>query len=536
MRKIKNKVCLIFLISIGLFSCTKDFESINSDPNHPTKVEPDFLFTSSILNTMNLYGGSMNRVVFFNYTQHFSGFQGEFQRYTYSDVNDNTYWANTYIDCLQPLNQIEESYKNDPTYHNRVIIANIWKNYILSNTVSIWGNVPTDKALLGTSSVPYQKEKDIYFSLLDNLKVLADSINLSGDKYSSAADQVYQGDLLKWKKFATTLRLKLAIRISNAAPNGDPAKAKEVIEEIAGNENNTIISDSETAAAKWGTTSDTWNPLYDEVVYKYSANVAHIPVACESMMYYTLPYGDPRITVFAQPAKQGPQIGKYFGQNISYGGGGLYSQTSIINPHTGLKQDDYSYIGERFLKPDAEFVFLSYAESCFLKSEAALKGWWNNNSASANYYKGIDASFTHYGLGNQAAAYKETPGIKWGTSSDTVGRKAEFYDWLQISTSYIPAGDYERQIAMQYWLAIPMQEVDAWALIRRTRLLDLEPQFATYSGDFAYVPNRIPYPSSEYKTNPNEVKKAVENLNGPDDLNTKLWFAKPIVKNQFLPH
>jgi len=519
-----------------VLSCTKNFEDINHDPNHPTIVEPDFLLTTSIMNTMDLYDGSMNRVVFFNYTQHFSGFQGEFQRYTYSDANNNTYWSNTYINCLQPVHQIVKSYSDKPAYRNRVLIARIWKDYILSNTVSIWGGIPTTAALNGDPAVPYTKEEDVYYFLLDDLKVLADSINLSGDKYSDIADKVYGGNLLKWKKFANTLRLKLAIRISNDAPNGNPEVARKAIAEIAQDEANTITSDAESAAANWGTTSDAWNPLYDEVIYKYTANKAHIPVVCESLVYYTVPYNDPRITVYAQPAKQGPHQGEYFGQNISYGGGGEYA-SGITNPHTNLKQDDYSYIGESFLKPDAEYVFLSYAESCLLKAEAALKGWWPNNTAETYYYKGIDASFAHYGLSSaQATQYKNTPGIKWGTASDTTGHEAEFYDWIHIATSYVPAGDYLRQIVMQYWLAIPMQEVEAWALIRRTRLLDFEPQFATYSGDFLYVPHRLPYPSSERKTNTGEAQKAVELLGGPDDLYTKLWFALPIKKNPYLPH
>lgn len=527
---------ILFITIAALFSCTDNFEEINHDPNHPTKVDPDFLLTASIFNTMNLYDGSMNRVVFFNYTQHFSGFQGEFQRYTYSDVNDNNYWSDTYIDCLQPVHQIEVNYGDNPAYHNRVSIARIWKDYILSNTVSIWGGVPTDAALNGDPAVPYTPEEDIYYALLDDLKVQAESIDLSADTYSDVADKIYGGDLLKWKKFANTLRLKLAIRISNPAPNGNPEVAQQVIQEIAQDEANIISSDDETAAANWGTTSDTWNPLYDEIIYRYEANKAHIPVVCESMIYYMKPYNDARLAVYAQPAKQGPNEGEYFGQNISYGGGMEYARVSV-NPHTNLKQDDYSYIGEWFLKPDAEYVFLSYAESCFLRAEAALKGWWPNASADTYYYQGIDASFSHYGLSDSdAQAYKDTPGIQWGTASDTTGREAEFYDWMQIATSYVPAGDYMRQIAMQYWLAIPMQEVEAWALIRRTRLLDFEPQFATYSGDFLYVPQHIPYPSSEYKTNTNEVQQAVQWLGGTDDLYSELWFALPIVKNPYLPH
>ncbi|MFC3362002.1 SusD/RagB family nutrient-binding outer membrane lipoprotein [Pedobacter fastidiosus] len=84
-------------------------------------------------------------------------------------------------------------------------------------------------------------------------------------------------------------------------------------------------------------------------------------------------------------------------------------------------------------------------------------------------------------------------------------------------------------------MAIPGQGVDAWALIRRSRVLEFQPQFATYDGDYAYLPNRIIYPSDELNTNAAEVNKAIQGLNGPDNLKTKLWFSLPTKKNPFLP-
>ncbi len=525
------KSILIFsIVLLGLFSCTANFEEINSNPNNPVKVDPAFLLTTSQRQTLNLYGGNMNGVVFYNYTHHFSGFQGEFQRYNFSVSSTNEYWSNTYVSSLQPVNQIVELYKEDPAYKNRVLIAKIWKAYIYSNTVSIWGSIPMAASLQGTAAVEYQKEQDVYYALLDQLKEYSDAIDLSGDKYVAISDKIYGGDLLKWKKFANTLRFRLALRISNA----DPVKAKSVIQEISLNSTGIISSLAETAAMTWGTTSDAWSYLYNRVVYNYTANKATIAVLNESLVYHTLPYGDARLPIYGQPAKQGPSIGKYFGQNIAYGGGGGY--TSRANPHSLLKQDDYSYIGARFLKPDAEYVFLSYAEACFLKAEAALKGWWKDANSQNYYYEGIDASYNHYGLSAaQATTYKNTLGIKWGTESDTIGRGALFQDWMGICSSYIKANDYSRQIVMQHWLAIPNQGVDAWALIRRTRVLEFEPQFATYDGEYKYIPDRIPYPGSEYSTNPAEVAKAVTILGGPDELYTKLWFGLPNVKNPNLP-
>ena len=525
-----KSILIYILIIIGLISCTENFEEINSNPNNPTKVEPDFLFTTSQFETLNLYGGEMNRIIFFNYTHHFAGFQGEFQRYTYSVGSNNNYWEDTYVRCLQPVNQIIELFENDPIYTNRVVIAKIWRAYIFSNAVSMWGPIPKSDALTGSPSVAFDKEDEIYYSLLEELKNLTDAFDMDADTYDASADKIYEGDLLKWKKFAITLRLRIAMRISNA----DPTTAERVVGEIQQTSDGVISSKSETASMNWGTTSDTWSHLYDRVVYNYTANKATIPVINESLIYHMLPYNDPRISVYAQPAKQGPFEGQYFGQNISYGGGQEY--TTRQNPHEGLKQDDYSYIGERFLKPDAEYIFLSYAEASFLKAEAALKGWWTEDNAESYYYEGIDASFKHYDLPeSDADSYKSTPGIEWGTPSDTIGHQEEFQDWMGIADSYIGTNDFYRQIVMQHWLAIIGQGIDSWAFLRRTQVLEFEPQFATYDGAYKYMPGRLPYPESEYATNPDEVLQAVQWLDGPDGLFTKLWFALPNKENPNLP-
>ncbi|HEX7846274.1 MAG TPA: SusD/RagB family nutrient-binding outer membrane lipoprotein, partial [Chitinophagaceae bacterium] len=267
---------IIAIMGLTIFtSCSKNLEDVNDNPNNPSTVEADFLLTTSIFESMNLFGGQMNRAVFYNYTHHYSGFQGEFQRYTYNPGDDATYWKNAYIKCLQPVHQIVLKYKENPSYKNRVLIARIWKDYLFSNAVSMWGAIPTDAALEGTSSVPYQKEEDIYYNLLNDLKGLTDSIDLTGDKYTALADKVYGGDLLKWKKFANTLRLRLAMRISVA----NPTIAKQVVQEVNALEQYIIQSETETARAVWDKTSSaTWSPLYDRVVYNYTANKATIPV------------------------------------------------------------------------------------------------------------------------------------------------------------------------------------------------------------------------------------------------------------------
>lgn len=525
------KKSLLFIFSSLLLSCSfTDFGDININPNNPDKLEPDFLLATSIVETMNLYGGSMNRVVLFNYTQHFSAFNGRWQRYSYNESENDTYWRNTYVYCMQPVNKIVENFQEEDAYHNRVLIARIWKAYIISQTVGFYGPIPVFDALKGEPNIKYDSEETIYDFLFEELKYCAENLTTSGDKYDSAYDFIYKGDNSKWIKFANSLRLRLALRIKNA----DPSKARQQAELVLNNENVTITKESESASTNWGATSSTWSDLYNRAVYNKNANLATLPVLGESTVYYTKPYSDPRLSVYGQPATQGPFQGEYFGQNISYGGQPEGFNTDE-NPHRGLSQLDYSSIGEIFLLPDAEWVFISHAQVAFLKAEAAYYGWTTKKSAEQYYYEGIDASFAKYGLSSQVDSYKSTPGIQWGTASDIAGREHEFQDFARITSSAISAGDYFRQIIMQHWLAIPIQGADAWELMRRTQVLEFQPQFASYEGVTLYLPSRFPYPSSEYQTNNAEVLKAVATLGGDDYLFTLLSWGLPPVRNINLP-
>lgn len=528
----KIYLILFLIIGISLNSCSfTDFGDLNENPNNPVKVEPDFLFATAIKESMNLYGGSMNRVIFYNYTQQFSAYNGSWQRFNYSDSENNTYWKAAYVLCMQPVNKITEIFSDNPEYKNRVMIARIWKAYIISQTTAFYGPIPVSQALKGTPDIAYDSEETIYNFLFDELKNCADNLDTDGDKYDKIYDLIYAGDITKWKKFANTLRLRLALRIKNA----NESQAEAIVKDIFNNEDNTICKEDESATSHWGTSSLTWSPLYDRVVFNEEANLATLPVLCESMVYHTKPYNDPRLTIYGQKATQGPFIGEYFGQNISYGGQPTGFPTEE-NPHKGLSQKDYSAIGARFLKPDAEWVFISYAETALLKAEAAYYGWGGKKTAEQYYYEGIDASFAKYGLSEQAKTYKGTPGIKWGTASDIKDRETEFQDFAHICSSAIAEGDYFKQIIMQHWLAIPMQCADAWELLRRTQVLEFQPMFASYEGTTLYMPDRLLYPSDEYQANTTEVTKAASTLNGRDYLFTVLSWGLPARQNPNLPN
>lgn len=530
------KILLSILFSTVLISCKNELEKVNINPNNPENVSPEYLLNTSVFNTMNLLGGDMRRQVFSHYSNYVSVGGGQLPRYFTFASTVNGYWQTAYVSCLQPVNQIQLNYANDPSYKNRVAIAKIFGAYIYSNIVAIWGSVPKTGALTGDVYIPYDKEESIYLSLMKDLKDASNAIDLNGDTYVTNSDAVFGGDLLKWKKFANTLRLRLAIQIAN--PNA--TEAQKIAAEVLADEANTISAATETSNASWGNTSANWSYLYNHNVIGSSANLSSLHVISESLVQHMLPYNDPRLPIYAKPAAQGPAKGKYYGEpkatqlplGVTVPGG---------NPHSALSKLDYSQIGDYFMKPDEEFVFLSYEESCFLKAEAKLKGWGGSKTAEQYYVEGITASMRKYNIPQQSITnYLEQPGVKWNTAVDTVGRGPQFQDFIGITTSAILQPNPFRQLVMQNWLAGFYNAMDAWTLIRRTQVLEFPPHFNPDGGEggtlgYAYMPQRLNYPPVEYQVNKTELEKALPWLGGADGLKTKLWFALPNKRNPFLP-
>jgi hypothetical protein len=533
----KNISWLLFLsFLITLSSCSKELERTNINPNDPENVDPEYLLNTSVFNTVKLFGGGMRREALSHYSNYVSVGGGQLPRYFTFAGTVNGYWQSAYVSCLQPVHQIVLNYSENRAYKNRVQIAKIFEAYIYSNIVAVWGSIPKTASLSGDVHIPYEKEEDIYKDLMNSLKIAADSIDLNGDTYIGNADAVYGGNLLKWKKFANTLRLRLAVRISNA----NPAEAQKVVADVLAEENNTILTQNETAHAFWGTTSDTWSYLYEYNVVQSASHLSSLNVISEALIQYMLPYNDPRLPVYAKPASQGPYKGRFWGQpkttslpaGVTISGG---------NPHSPLGQLDYSQIGDYFTKANEEFVFLSYEEACFLKAEAALKGWAGAKTAEQYYKEGITASMAKYSIPQQKINdYLATNGIAWNTSVDTTGRGPDFEDYIGITSSAILTPSPFKQIVMQEWLAGFYNAMDAWTLLRRSQVLDFAPHFNPDGGEggavgFAYIPQRLNYPGIEFQVNNQEVNNALKWLGGPDALRTRLWFAQPTNENSFLP-
>lgn len=200
------------------------------------------------------------------------------------------------------------------------------------------------------------------------VNVLETYITLAGSEVveeAASADYVYNGNLAKWIRFANSLKLRLAMRISNVSPD-----AERYAEEAVAHPYGVIESNADNASLDVSQTNDQ-NPLR-WLVEDYS----DVHAAAE-IVTYMKSFDDPRLSKYFNPAVRDSE---YHGSRV-----GAYSSSQW--------KDYYSLPKTNALD---RLMWMNAAEVAFLKAEMAVNGWDVTGDAKTLYEEGIRLSFEQY--------------------------------------------------------------------------------------------------------------------------------------------
>ncbi|KQS31187.1 SusD/RagB family nutrient-binding outer membrane lipoprotein [Dyadobacter sp. Leaf189] len=469
-------------------SCTKDFDEMNTSPNSPTAIGPQYLLPQGIETSIDRYWGHRERFERINidaaelYVQHLTRniYSNEGDDYTVSPALLSNNWKGFFNDGLLNFQRIitqtnAESATPNSNYEG---VALVMRSWVFSLLTDMYGAIPYSDAIKGTATEPiytpkYDSMEAVYAGLLNDLKMANEKLVVGGP--AIAGDILYGGDILKWKKFANSLRLRLA----NRQAVKKPAESKAIMAEILADATKypLFMSNADNASLKCTTVLPS-NNEWNQILIQGGRTDWNISKTLADKMNEL---GDTRITVYANPNKDGIYQGHPNGLPDAIATN--YLSTSAT-------------IGKAFTDAAAPEVIMTLAELKFILAEAAVDGDITAN-AQTLYEEGITASFAQYGLTPPAGYF-----AKAGAAS-------------------------KEKILEQKWISLFGQGVEAWIEWRRTGLpVFPAPDPRAVLNNNGVLPTRFNYPASEYSLNQKSVSDGVNLNGGADDMKTKLWWAE----------
>lgn len=323
MKKSLTKIYALFMIpAVGLFldSCTGDFEEMNVDPNNPTSISPALLLPNAIQVSVDRYWGHSSRFQRLNIDAAMCWMQ-HLARNIYINVEGDSYeipltvssgtWDALYNDALVNFESVQRLSGEGGEFENTNYygVALVMKAFTFSYMTDVFGPIPYSEALKGTAENPinspkYDSMEDIYAGLMEDLRLANESLSTDGPAISG--DILFEGDIMRWKKFANSLRLKLA----NHQAGQKPAASQAIMAEILGDPSTypLFTSNDDFAQLNHVDVIGSRNKMFDVFSTRSDWNIS------ETLINKLLELDDGRITVYAQPLADGSYAGLQIGR------------------------------------------------------------------------------------------------------------------------------------------------------------------------------------------------------------------------------
>lgn len=518
-----NVIALLAVMAVVLTSaCTKRFADINKNPYDfdEDELKADYRLmgeplSQALLNLL-IYNDpptaqlqqNLNADIFSGYMMSPTPFEGNINNTNYGLLYywNNKPWQVAYSNVMKNCDFTQM--KSKDTFSDFYALAQIIKVEAMHRVSDIYGPIIYTKygQLNSEMGIDYDSQQTAYYAFFRDLREAIDTLtqyvnNNAASRFTNF-DLVYHGSYRQWVKFANTLRLRLAIRISGV----DQAKAKLEGEAALQHPVGLLTEPGDNFAVN---ISPVTHPL-NIMCYTWADLRMSAP-----MESFLTGYNDPRLYAYFTPSEAGA--------NVFHG---------IRNGIKISAKEEYSGFSP-LAKLTSNILFMTAAEAWFLKAEAALLKWKNAGEAGENYNRGISTSFKQYNLPNITAYL-----------ADNTSKPKPYKD-PQNPDNNVPAGDphlstitirwneaasfaeKQERIITQKWIAMFPEGQEAWSEFRRTGYPKLFPVVINNSNGTISSEKfirRLPMPQIEEVTNPKALERAKAMLKGPDTGGTPLWW------------
>lgn len=552
----QSKYITIITMACALFfaSCSDEYmENMNTDPSKAATIDPNAQLTTAQLQT---YGDLSMMEIYRNYhyafTQQLMGCWNTTNyggRHTLDNNEMSRIWTSFYTQSLKNIIDAQYRTAEDAEKVNINSVLRIYRVYLMSIITDTYGDAPFSEAglgfLEGKFNPKYDKQEDIYNAFFLELEDAVNKIDPTKDKVTG--DLIYAGDVTKWQQLANSLRLRFAMRISNA----NPTKAQTEFENALVANGGVITDASSDALIKYMTIAFSFG---QEAYSDYRGNSlsqllfgndpANNPsYLCSTFFNQLRQSGDPRTFKISRCYYDGlmsatspdnrvditqEMIEK--GIDFSPRNPGAYSwepwptgydsdickELAVNNPSVTvtMAREVEPKLANNFLKSDNPGVVMTSAEVKFLMAEATVKKW-NVGSVSAEdlYKQGVRAAMDfltdNYGC--------------------TATTDAEFDAFIQGRGTFGHTDNQKLEaINTQAWILHFTNPAECWANVRRSGYPKLkspaEYGFGQYLTGGTEIPVRLCYPVLESSYNKKSYNEAIERMGGTDNWHSLLWW------------
>jgi len=568
----KNRILLIcssLLIATAL-SCTDDFNEINTQPDalSTEDISAKFFVTEiqQRLLKANMFPRWLGNVI------HVDQFSGQSSNGWAGSSWDgdlgwlyNSFWSD--FGCwnhLSGYNTVLTSYMNnvkeggtleDEMYY---ALGLIMKGVYYQQFTDSYGMIPYTEASDPNIALPkYDDQLTIYKGIIAELD---EAIAIIGDKTEAGSgfgklaenDVIFNGNMQNWKQMANSLKLRLALRAHGAT--GENFSSTAASEAIASG----VLADVDGMFASFPAETNIWGAssaaCYGDV-YTFGGGGSDWRIS-QALNNAMKDYDDPRLSEMTKPAVGGTMtiVKPTSGENVALidvhvafvkstlDAAGLvqdqdYTWTETATDLTITMPESTNYVGmpsrispklkgympgTMFSEPadiitqvrnsegKGQFpeVVMASADSHFMIAEAIVKGLASGD-ANSYYQLGLEKAMAVW----DTAPTAEFLASDMGSLSGTMDEKLE-------------------KIATQRWLVNYTNGYESWAIVRDTGyptaavITSTDNDIISYAGDMnGKQAQRLRYGTDTYNTNGDNVEAAVA-IQGPDNMATKLWYAK----------
>lgn len=509
-----KKIIIPLFLSLFVFaSCGDDFDEMNKSK---TSITESSLQAGPLLGRAMYYGSSADHQRNFNlfddmYAHYLSPMGlGGTNQYVYNAGWGDIFWRDFYTARQREFLEVKTLCEGKDDMKAVSAMNDIWNVIMWLRIVDRNGDAPYKDAEgnyagMG-NTIPYNSQEEIYADLLARLKADSDALsNTDGQLGIDNYDMVYSNDFAKWRKLANTLIMRLSMRVSGTSMAETAKTYYQGAKDLA--------MSSASDYARISCDSSVWGDYYDRTYYDWANTIPEdcfMSVLNGTNKGYATGVADPRRAIWFEAgdlkSTTGNQWDGYPNGTIengtdaavtkAHGGNNSGNSSSYARLNCSTKEGFFFFDFHNSANQNLSWCYATYSETLFLKAEAILRGW-DTGDAESVWKQGIRASM------DEIAYFITRSG-----GSTTISSGA-YNEYVKALPAFGSSNEEKlRSIAIQKWIALFPNSVEAWSEIRRTGypgVYDGTVELPMYNSgaqvEKGNIIQRMPYPENELQTN-----------------------------------